>query len=230
MAQGHLRAEHEPRRLSAAKGRGQPDLTRNRTSRRLPDEEGLGRATEFRSGRNQVRGAAADGQANVRKAQEALNQQGFDAGTPDGKLGKRTREALIAFQKQHGFKPTGKADHATLHVLLAGGAAPAGTGAPAQPNAGQASPAPANAVPANPEPAPQQGTIAPQAEPGTTTGQGSAAPQPNAPQTAPQEPVDKETLLPPDTQMPDTGASGRVPAGSPQEEYKDDLPPRDDQR
>jgi hypothetical protein len=30
--------------------------------------------------------------------------------------------------------------------------------------------------------------------------------------------------------MPDTGASGRVPAGAPQEDYKDDLPTKDDHR
>jgi peptidoglycan hydrolase-like protein with peptidoglycan-binding domain len=71
------------------------------------------------------------GEADVRKIQEALNQQGFNVGDADGKLGRRTKEALIAFQKQHGFRTTGKVDRQTLQALTASAASPAGPSAPA---------------------------------------------------------------------------------------------------
>jgi murein L,D-transpeptidase YcbB/YkuD len=141
-------------------------------------------------------------QADVRQAQTALNQQGFSVGDPDGKLGQRTKKALIAFQKQHGFQTTGRVDRATLEALNGAGRNRA------QQTPAQAAPQNVPAVPA-------------------TTGQGSATPA-----AAQQQPTEEET--PPaaahDGQhLPD--ASSRVPAGSPQEDYKDDLVPSgNDQR
>jgi len=155
----------------------------------------------------------AGGKADVRKAQAALNQQGFNVGDPDGKLGQRTKKALIAFQKQHGFKTTGKVDSATLQALNAGSNAQS-------PNkddhaAGRAQQTPAQAAPQNVPAAP------------ATTGQEST---PAA--ASPRQPAEGET--PPAAaqdgrQLPD--ASSRVPAGSPQEDYKDDsVPSGNDQR
>jgi hypothetical protein len=242
-SQLRARPEHDPRRQPSAKVRGQQDLlwkdlTRNKAPRRQPDQ-GTGRS-EFRGVRNQARGAAsppqshraaAGGQPDVRNAQEALNQQGFNAGTPDGKLGKLTRNALMAFQKQRGFRPTGKTDRATLQALLAGGGTAPGPGspdrsAPEQSAPGQSAPAPrspgqASPAPVDPVPAPRQGIVAPQTEPGATTGQGSSNPP---------QPIDGDTSPAPDTQMPDADAPGRVPAGSPREDLKDDASPKDDQR
>jgi hypothetical protein len=62
---------------------------------------------------------------------------------------------------------------------------------------------------------------APQSGAPATTGQGGDASQPGASQ-----PIEgAETPPAPDLQMPDSGASGRVPAGSPHEDYKEDAPP-----
>jgi peptidoglycan hydrolase-like protein with peptidoglycan-binding domain len=158
-----------------------------------------------------LRPDAQQGGDEIRKVQAALNQQGFNVGDPDGKLGKRTKQALIAFQKQRGFRSTGKVDHATLDALLANTNSPAPGASPqnSQPN-------PAQAVPE--QTAPQAAPAAIPAEPGTT-GQGDA--QPAMPPTEP---------VPESPQMPDTGTSGRIPAGSPQEDYKENTVPGGDQR
>jgi hypothetical protein len=237
-------------RQTASKGHRPHDLARTTTPRRPPDQ-GMGSASERELGeargraderdlgkvrtqaagkirgrnhrREQAHGQARSrahreahtaalrpdsqqGRDEIRKAQAALNQQGFNVGDPDGKLGKRTKDALIAFQKQRGFRTTGKVDHATLDALLANNS----------PAPGTSPPNPAQAVPdqAAPQPAP----AAIPAEPGTT-GQGDA--QPAVPPTEP---------VPESPQMPDTGTSGRIPAGSPQENYKEDTVPGGDQR
>ena len=151
-------------------------------------------------------GASQTGQAEIRKIQVALNQQGFDVGHADGKLGQHTKAALIAFQKQRGFHTTGKVDHETLHALIAGRTAPGGIRDNNQNQQG----AEKGIAPSQP---------APQAVEPSTTGQSGAAsppttasPQPSGAET----PAEREGL-----QMPESGASGRVPAGSPQEDYQD---------
>lgn len=200
--QAHLRLEQEgPRQgrrqpaLPFTKERGQQDLGRSRTPRH-PSEQ-AGRSHSHAHSVAQPRGDAADaGRDQVRQAQAALNQHGFNVGDPDGKLGKRTKEALIAFQKQRGFRPTGKVDRATLQALLAGEAAPGGTQG--------SQPGPVQAAPQGPAPA--------------TTGQAGTAQGAGALQ-----PADADTPPAPEIPpMPETGASGRVPAGSPQEDYKED--------
>jgi hypothetical protein len=159
--------------------------------------------------------ASLAGRMDVRTAQTALNQQGFNVGDPDGKLGQRTKKALIAFQKQHGFQTTGKVDRATLQALNTGGGQGAGSTKDSANKDGNQrhGPAPAAAAPQNTPAAP------------STTEQGGAAPATTWPQ-----PADGQTPAIPDgLQMPD--AAGRVPAGAPQEDYKDDtLPSGDDQR
>lgn len=163
-------------------------------------------------------------QDEVRKAQAALNQQGFNVGDPDGKLGPRTKQALIAFQKQRGFKTTGKMDHTTLDALHANGAAPVASPqnnqpgpaqAPAQATPGQATPAQAGPDQAAPPAVP----LSMPGEPGTTTGQGSG--QPAMPPTG---------AVPVSPQMPDNGASGRVPSGSLQQNDQEGTVPGGNQR
>jgi len=215
---GLTRSQRREPASALLKERGQQDLARNKAPHRRPDQ-GMGRADERAPGdaRNQVSsGAALDPakhrggtpnarQDEIREVQAALNQQGFNVGGPDGRLGRRTKEALIAFQKQRGFQTTGKVDPATRHALLANAAAPAQD----KPGSGQPSPA---------QPAPHGAGA-------ETTGQSSAAPRP-AP--ASPQPIEGETSPPTEgLQMPDSGASGRVPAGSPQEDYKDDTPAGD---
>jgi putative peptidoglycan binding protein len=226
--------------MASAGNHGAKDHARNQATRR-PPEHAMGRAGErevkaqprtVKTGK--VRAGSAAPQTHphrdsashaehtdISKVQTALNQQGFNVGDPDGKLGQRTKKALIAFQKQHGFLTTGRVDRATLQALNAGG----GDQAASKHNANKTSankdgnqkrgPAPAAAAPQNVPTAP------------STTGQGGAAP---APATASPQPVDEETPAAREgLQMPDGG--NRVPAGAPQEDYKDDaLPSGGDQQ
>src|SRR4051794_12502590 len=62
-------------------------------------------------------GAAAASSGELRQAQEALQQKGFDPGQPDGVAGTRTRNAVQAFQSAHGLSATGGLDGETLRLL-----------------------------------------------------------------------------------------------------------------
>jgi peptidoglycan hydrolase-like protein with peptidoglycan-binding domain len=53
----------------------------------------------------------------IRQVQIALNQKGFNIGTPDGVLGARTKQALVQFQQQQGFQATGQIDTQTVTAL-----------------------------------------------------------------------------------------------------------------
>lgn len=53
----------------------------------------------------------------LRLVQQKLNFRGYQAGPADGLMGKRTRAALIAFQKDRNLPQTGQADEATLNAL-----------------------------------------------------------------------------------------------------------------
>jgi localization factor PodJL len=54
----------------------------------------------------------------IRNIQAILNKNGFDAGTPDGKMGAKTVTAIKAFQTSIGHEPTGKVDDAMVRELL----------------------------------------------------------------------------------------------------------------
>jgi peptidoglycan hydrolase-like protein with peptidoglycan-binding domain len=229
--QGHRRQQPAP----PLTGHDQRDLARTRaqhpSDRSLSDrhltDQGMGSAVrKLGSAHRQVRSqpphgaaAAGAGKPDIRKVQEALNQQGFNAGDADGRFGQRTKEALIAFQKQNGFRTTGKVDHATLHALLGG--APTAPDAAGNPDRSPATPAAA-------EP--------PSSGPSTTTGQGGAVPRAPMfppPATAPL-PVEGEmpAAPPPPEGMPpppDTDVTKRVPAGAPPDD--DDMAqPREEER
>lgn len=55
--------------------------------------------------------------SELRQAQEVLNELGFDAGTPDGLLGPRTRAALRAYQQDQGLPADGYPDPKILERL-----------------------------------------------------------------------------------------------------------------
>jgi hypothetical protein len=55
--------------------------------------------------------------ATVRAIQQKLNELGYNAGPTDGLMGRRTRAAIIAFQKDHGLAATGVADQEFLLQL-----------------------------------------------------------------------------------------------------------------
>lgn len=62
--------------------------------------------------------ASVDMKRAVRNIQAILNNNGFDAGTPDGEIGKKTITAIKAFQKSVGLEPTGKIDDKLVRELL----------------------------------------------------------------------------------------------------------------
>lgn len=61
--------------------------------------------------------ASAQGDPQIRQAQERLNTAGFDPGPLDGRLGRQTTEALRQYQAAHGMPQTGSLDKATLEAL-----------------------------------------------------------------------------------------------------------------
>jgi localization factor PodJL len=63
--------------------------------------------------------AAVDMKRAIRNIQAILNNNGFDAGKPDGEMGGKTIAAIKAFQKSLGQAPTGKIDDALVRELLA---------------------------------------------------------------------------------------------------------------
>jgi peptidoglycan hydrolase-like protein with peptidoglycan-binding domain len=75
----------------------------------------------------------------IRQAQIVLKERGFDVEV-DGRLGPRTTQALIAFQRQQGFQASGRLDSGTVTALglsnMTGAQGGATTGQGAQPNQG----------------------------------------------------------------------------------------------
>ena len=55
----------------------------------------------------------------VANIQAILNDQGYDAGPVDGVMGDRTRNAIVAFQRDNGLSATGDVDQALVEKLLA---------------------------------------------------------------------------------------------------------------
>lgn len=74
----------------------------------LPDEW-VGKGTKT---------ASVDMKKAIRNIQAILNNNGFNAGTPDGAMGPKTVEAIKAFQKSVGQTETGKIDDKLINELL----------------------------------------------------------------------------------------------------------------
>ena len=51
--------------------------------------------------------------------QAILNKNGYDAGGADGVMGDRTKQAIVAFQKDNGLEANGVVDKALVEALLA---------------------------------------------------------------------------------------------------------------
>lgn len=51
--------------------------------------------------------------------QEKLNERGYDVGSVDGKMGKKTKQAIRKFQQDQGLKVTGRLDQNTHAALMA---------------------------------------------------------------------------------------------------------------
>ncbi|TAG49655.1 MAG: peptidoglycan-binding protein [Betaproteobacteria bacterium] len=61
--------------------------------------------------------AAANASMSMRDAQAKLNQLGYNVGTPDGQMGRKTVEQLRAFQRDRRISTTGQLDQATMNEL-----------------------------------------------------------------------------------------------------------------
>jgi localization factor PodJL len=101
-----------PEQLTSAKAKmdlwkPQP-LDEKTNSADLPDEW-VGKPTKT---------ASVDMKKAIRNIQAILNNNGFNAGTPDGAMGKKTVAAIKSFQKSVGQKETGEIDDALVTELL----------------------------------------------------------------------------------------------------------------
>lgn len=65
-----------------------------------------------------VNTSSVDMKKAVRNIQAILNNNGFDAGKPDGEMGQKTVSAIKAFQKSIGQEPTGQITDALVKELL----------------------------------------------------------------------------------------------------------------
>ncbi|MEZ2131117.1 MULTISPECIES: peptidoglycan-binding protein [unclassified Sinorhizobium] len=63
--------------------------------------------------------ASIDMKKAIRNIQAILNNNGFDAGPPDGEMGAKTVAAIKGFQKSIGQEPTGKVNDSLVKELLA---------------------------------------------------------------------------------------------------------------
>jgi peptidoglycan hydrolase-like protein with peptidoglycan-binding domain len=68
-----------------------------------------------------TRGPGFAGGTDIREVQQVLIEKGFYHGPVDGVLGRATREALIAFQRQQGIAVTGRIDTRTMASLRISG-------------------------------------------------------------------------------------------------------------
>jgi len=80
----------------------------------------------------------------IRQAQQALDQKGFNAGRADGKLGPETKQALQSFQQSQGLQVTGQLDQQTMAKLGIRGAETTGQAPANQNGAPMHQPAPGN--------------------------------------------------------------------------------------
>jgi localization factor PodJL len=62
--------------------------------------------------------ASVDMEKAILNIQAILNKNGFDAGTPDGKMGQRTIGAIKSFQASIGQEPTGRLNDGLVRELL----------------------------------------------------------------------------------------------------------------
>lgn len=66
--------------------------------------------------KNKMHGAK--GSDDVRQAQQALMDKGFNPGPIDGKMGPQTKAAITEYQKKENLKATGRLDHDTKAKLV----------------------------------------------------------------------------------------------------------------
>lgn len=62
--------------------------------------------------------ASVDMKKAIRNIQAILNKNGYDAGSADGVMGQKTKQAIVAFQKDNGMDATGEVDKMLVRKLL----------------------------------------------------------------------------------------------------------------
>ncbi|MDP9813300.1 localization factor PodJL [Rhizobium tibeticum] len=67
---------------------------------------------------NATKTSTVDMKKAIRNIQAILNNNGFDAGQPDGEMGAKTVAAIKTFQKSIGQEPSGKINDVTVKALL----------------------------------------------------------------------------------------------------------------
>ncbi|OWV96704.1 SEL1-like repeat protein [Rhizobium sp. R693] len=67
---------------------------------------------------NATKTSTVDMKRAIRNIQAILNNNGFDAGQPDGEMGAKTVAAIKSFQKSIGQEPSGKINDVTVKALL----------------------------------------------------------------------------------------------------------------
>lgn len=82
------------------------------------DTNGVNLPDEWTNG-DAVKTSSVDMQKAIRNIQAILNNNGFNAGNPDGKLGKNTVTAIKEFQKSVGQSPDGRITDELVTALLA---------------------------------------------------------------------------------------------------------------
>lgn len=84
----------------------------------LSDDANSVNPPEEWAGKEGVKTASVDMEKAIRNIQAILNKNGFDAGQPDGKLGKNTVTAIRDFQKSVGQTPDGRITNELVTALL----------------------------------------------------------------------------------------------------------------
>ncbi len=83
----------------------------------LPPSRFADKATWALLTRYETLGLVADGEIDVAVVQRVLKKAGCDPGPVDGKLGRKTRAAIRAFQKKEGLAADGRVGYQTLTAL-----------------------------------------------------------------------------------------------------------------
>ena len=69
------------------------------------------------AGPSRITGPQAPYRPSIEEVQRALKRAGFDPGSADGKLGRRTTQAILDFQRANGLQADGKAGPRTWAKL-----------------------------------------------------------------------------------------------------------------
>jgi phage tail tape-measure protein len=81
------------------------------------DAHGRVNTTDSRTSDSRASSPSMASDSSVTNAQNALNSQGYNAGSADGRMGPTTRSAIMKFQADHNLPQTGTLDSATQNAL-----------------------------------------------------------------------------------------------------------------